>query len=343
VSRLNPSLRLLLPWFALIPVLVGLYGLVPYTYSHLGAGAQLVSVFHAMAIMWERFPDFQHGILVPPICIVLIILRRGELATLIPRGWTPGICIVVLSLLVFWVGRRVDNQYIGFFSIQLLLASVVLWIWGWRWLEALGFPILFLAFAWPLPFLDNLVAFPLRIIMSSASVSLLQTFGVDAIQQGTAIVSAPKPELGLAAGGAFAVDVADPCSGIRSLFALMMVSALYGYFTLRTPAHRLLLFIASIPLAVAGNLARIIGLTVGTIVLGPKIAIGTLEHPSFFHMLSGYAVFAVALAGMMVVSAALNLSLTEIRAHWIRLQSVQTGVSKITRSSSNQTSEPDLY
>ncbi len=289
---------------------------MPYTYSHLGAGAELVSVFHALTIMWERFPDFQHGMLVPPLCAVLIYLRRKELATLPLRGWAPGLLLVILSLAVYWAGRRVDNQYTGFLSLQLLLATLVLWIGGWRWLAALAFPIAFLTFAWPLPFLDNLVAFPLRVAMSWASVFILRVFGLDAIQQGTAIISAPQISLGLGPGGAFAVDVADPCSGIRSLFALTMVSALYGYFSLKSPWKRLALFLSAIPLAVAGNLARILCLTFGTIVLGPETAIGTLEHPSLFHSVAGYVVFIVALFGMLALTALLNSQPHELRQRW---------------------------
>jgi len=52
---------------------------------------------------------------------------------------------------------------------------------------------------------------------------------------------------------------------------------------------------------VAGNFARIIMLTLGTITLGPEVAIGSLEEPTTFHMLSGFLVFAVALGGMLGV------------------------------------------
>jgi exosortase/archaeosortase family protein len=55
------------------------------------------------------------------------------------------------------------------------------------------------------------------------------------------------------------------------------------------------------PLAVAGNFARIIMLTLGTITLGPETAIGSMEEPSLFHQASGFLVFGVALGGMLGV------------------------------------------
>jgi exosortase/archaeosortase family protein len=67
------------------------------------------------------------------------------------------------------------------------------------------------------------------------------------------------------------------------------------------PWQKWVVFLSSIPLAVAGNFARIIMLTLGTITLGPEVAIGSIEEPTTFHMLSGFLVFAVALGGMLGV------------------------------------------
>jgi exosortase/archaeosortase family protein len=93
----------------------------------------------------------------------------------------------------------------------------------------------------------------------------------------------------------------------------MMVSALYGYFTQKGVWRKAVLFLSSIPLAIAGNLARIIMLTVGTIAMGAETAIGTLEKPTFFHMMAGYVVFAVALAGMLGVGWLINADLSSLR------------------------------
>jgi exosortase/archaeosortase family protein len=110
--------------------------------------------------------------------------------------------------------------------------------------------------------------------------------------------------LGIPAGKKFAVDVADPCSGIRSLFSLMMASALYGHMAMKNWWQKWILFLCSAPLAIAGNLARILMLTIGTIVFGAEFAIGksALSEPSWFHMAAGYLVFFVALGGMIAIS-----------------------------------------
>ncbi|MFZ4387861.1 MAG: exosortase/archaeosortase family protein, partial [Chthoniobacterales bacterium] len=139
------------------------------------------------------------------------------------------------------------------------------------------------------------------------------------LQQGTAIVSAPDFAAGLAAGQRFAVDVANPCSGIRSLFALMMVGALFAHFTLKGAWRKWILFLCTPPLAVMGNLARILMLTIGTVAFGSDFALGKnpLEHPSWFHMTAGYLVFIVALCGMMGIGSLLNRDWKSIFGRWI--------------------------
>lgn len=279
-----------------------LYAKNPYA---AGYGADPVTILHFANTLWKG-EDWQHCYLVPIAFVGMIWFNRKNLPTAsFTKSWS-GLALVVLGLFVYWVGFRADNVFIGYASFQLLTGGMILWLLGWEWAKALFVPWAFLIFLYPLTFLDNLIAFPLRMAMSQASVQVLNLIGIGCIKSGTAILSAPEPLAGLRAGERFSVDVADPCSGIRSLFALMMVSALYGYFTQKTMWRKAVLFLSSIPLAIAGNLARIIMLTLGTITMGAEIAIGTLEKPTFFHMLAGYLVFGVALGGMLGVSRLIN-------------------------------------
>ena len=265
-----------------------------------GYGAMRVNMFHFMSYVWKT-PEWEHCWLVPLAVIGLIIYRRKTLAEIPVAGSWLGLVALVGSFFVYWVGYLADNVYLGYAALIGIVGSAVLWMLGWKWLKALSFPIAFLVFMFPLPFMDNFLAFPLRIFMSTVSVGFLNLIGLSCLQSGTAIVSAPDFAAGLAQGQRFAVDVADPCSGIRSLFALMMVSALYGYLVMDRPWKKWVIFLSSIPLAVAGNFARIIMLTLGTITLGPETAIGSLEEPTLFHQASGFLVFGVALGGMLGV------------------------------------------
>ncbi|MCS7009180.1 MAG: exosortase/archaeosortase family protein, partial [Chthoniobacterales bacterium] len=231
-------------------------------------------------------------------------------------------------LLLYWAGERVDNHYIGYAAMQILVCAWILLGFGWKYLLALLFPWLFLFFLWPLIFLETYLAFPLRLVMSEVSVQVLNWIGIDAMKVGTAIVSAPDEIAGLKAGERFSVDVADPCSGIRSLFALMMVSALYGFFTFREWWKHLLIFLSSIPLAIAGNLFRILLLTVGTLVFGTEFAIGKgIDEPSAYHMIAGFFVFMVAIGGMLIIGWAMNFSWVEFFRGLMRMKKSGAGLS----------------
>ncbi len=285
-------------------VFVVLYGFVDFSS---GYNENRVPVLGFARQMW-KLEDWQHCWFVPLASFAIIWMERKKLATLAVKGTWMGFPVVLLALAIFWFGYQADVIYFGYISAQLLIAGLILFFFGWQWMRALAFPWLFLIFMWPLLFLADKIGFPLRMIMSKASAGALNALGVPVTLQGTAILSAPTAfsQQPLAVGERFSVDVANPCSGIRSLFALMMVSALIGYFMTQGWWRRWFIFGCSLPLAVLGNLCRILMLVFGTILFGPQIAIGTEANPSFFHMLSGYVVFIVALFGMLGIVRLLN-------------------------------------
>ncbi len=304
LSRQETIQRFAGPVLTGLAVLTALYLLLPYASGY--ADARIPIFTFAYRLWNNNSGDWEHCYLVPFGVIAMIWYSRKSLLQLAVNGSWVGLTVLLLGLFVYWVGFRADNVYIGYGSFMIVFAGLILWLLGLKWMWALFYPWAFSVFVFPLTFLDNLVAFRLRMVMSEASVAVLNFIGIATVKSGTAILSAPNAVAGLRAGEAFSVDVADPCSGIRSLFALMMVSALYGYFTQNLFWKRAILFFCSIPLAVIGNLARIIMLTIGTIVMGPEVAIGSLEHPTVFHMVAGYLVFVVALGGMLGVNWLLN-------------------------------------
>ena len=286
-------------------VVIGLYGFIPYNF---GFESKARSVFEMLQRFWTdpSTADWHHGMIVPLISVGLILHRAKELEKVViqPSGW--GVLGVVAALVLFWVGYKIDITIVGFLSLQMMIGGLILWLFGWEMMKAVAFPYAFLMFAYPFYFLDTILAFPLRGLMCQMSQFFLNLVGVDTLRVGTALVSAPDYAKGLAQGQRFALDVATPCSGIRSLFALMMVSALYGHLTLQKGWQKWVLFLLSPALAVLGNFARMVMLTLGTILLGSAVAIGTEEHPTTFHMAAGFFVFVVALGGMVGLSRILQ-------------------------------------
>jgi exosortase len=313
-------------------VLVLLFGLVKYS---LGYGQIRETIFNAVYAQWQ-LEDWGHCMMVPFAAAFIVYLERAKLKAVPMVGSDAGFWILLAGFFIYWFGFKADDIYFSYAAAQILLAGLVMWFGGWGWMRVLAFPWLFLVFMWPLLFLESFISFPLRLTVSHAGVVVLNLMGIPSILNGTGILSAADPLQHLAQGDKFAVDVALPCSGMRSLFALMMVSALYGYFTLKASWARLTLFLVSIPFAIAGNICRIVMLTAGTMIMGSEHAIGSLEHPSFFHMLAGYVVFLVALGGMVLVAGMLG------QVGTVRVSEKQSSVIRAPKPAESQ-NEGDLY
>jgi len=245
--------------------------------------------------------DFSYCLFVPPIVTYLIYMRWDRIARQPVQGINGALGLIIFSLFLYWLGLRTEMQVVGYAAMQLLMAGIILWLWGWNVFHQLLFPWAFFVFFWPLPFLDSTVAFPLRMIMSHLAFDILHLVGIPTILNGTALVSAPDPVSGLQLGERFRIDIADPCSGIRSLFALMMIAALYANLFIPKLWQQWVVFLCSVPLTVIGNLARVLILIEGSILFGPAFAVGTYDEPSKFHEGAGFMVYGVALGLELVV------------------------------------------
>ena len=294
--------RWLLPLGTVLVFLVVLLFCIPYSQS-LGDTKEPLGI-----LVWRlgtsggtTAMDYSYCLFVPLIVGYLVFIRKEKIAGEPVQGSNAAMGLIVFGLLLYWLGTRAELQYIGYVAVQLLLAGVILWLWGWAVFRKLLFPWAFLAFLWPLPFLEPIVAFPLRMVMSHMATVALNIIGIPSIQNGTGLLSAADPVRGLPVGARFEIDIADPCSGLRSLFALLMCSALYSYLFLPKLWQQWLVFLSAFPLAIVGNLVRVLMLTIGSILFGAAFAIGPFDKPSLFHEAAGFVVFAVALGSEFIL------------------------------------------
>jgi exosortase len=224
------------------------------------------------------------------------------------KGSSWGLSLLVFSAILYYAGFKANSFYFGIASVQLFLAGSVLWVFGWQYARKLFFPWLILCFSWPLLFLEDTIAFRLRLVMVECASWVLNVLGVETLVEGTSLVSAPDIGSGKEPGDVFCLKVDGPCSGMRSLFALMMVSALFSYFREASVLRRVVLFATSIPLAVLANLVRLLILLAATAIFGQDFAVGNAEKEvSTFHFLSGIAVFVVALAGLQAIAGLMRI------------------------------------
>jgi exosortase len=158
-------------------------------------------------------------------------------------------------------------------------------------LRELRFPLLVLLLAIPFPaIVFNQITFPLQLIASRLASEILPYLGVPVLQEGN-VIELPVMKL----------EVAEACSGIRSLMSLFTLAVFYGYFLEKTSARRVILALASIPIAVAANVARIVGTGLCVQYWDPQKALG------FFHEFSGWVMFVVSLCCLYLVHRVMRL------------------------------------
>jgi exosortase len=240
---------------------------------------------------WYTIPDYSHGFLVPFFALFLLWDKRKLLSQIpIKQTWT-GLPLVLFGVAVLVLGVYGVDLFTARFSFVFLLAGLIWTLFGAAMLRELRFPLLVLVLAIPFPtIIFNQITFPLQLMASSIASSILPMLGVPTLHEGN-IIQLPIMKL----------EVAEACSGIRSLMSLFTLAIFYGYFLERTTTRRVILALASIPIAVAANVARIVGTGLCVQYWDPDKAVG------FFHEFSGWVMFVISLGLLYLVHRAMRL------------------------------------
>ena len=251
------------------------------------------SILARLFLQWvgpARDPNFEHGIFVPFFALFVLWQDRKRLST-IPRvaSWT-GLPLVVLGLLTLMLGVLGAENFLSRGSLLILLAGLIVLFQGWTFFRAVLFPWAFLILMIPVPNLIlQQVTFPLQLYAAKLATGLLDLVGVPVLRQGNVIVLASMP-----------LDVAEACSGIRSLLTLVTLAIIYGYLMETRIWVRVLLAISAVPIAVAANSFRIFGTGLLVQYWDPDKAEG------FFHSFSGWLIFVVALVLLFAVHSMIS-------------------------------------
>lgn len=261
-----------------------------------------VLLYHHIAIKlvsdWYNLPDFSHGFLIPFFAAFLLWDKRDEIrATPIDPSWA-GITLVVLGLFELLLGVFGADLFLQRTSFVLLTAGIIWTLLGKAMLGRVKFVLFVLLLAIPLPtILFNQITFPLQLLASDFASHLLAFANVPVLQDGNVIQLPALP-----------LEVAEACSGIRSLMSLFTVAVIYGYFLEKETWRRVVLAASSLPIAVAANVARIFGTGLCVQYWDPDKALG------FFHEFSGWLMFLVSLSCLYLVHLALRLVAGESRS-----------------------------
>ncbi len=227
---------------------------------------------------WNNNPDYSHGFLVPFLSVFFIWERWNDLSEELPIPSIWGIGLLSLGLFSLVVGLIGAELYVQRMSLIVVISGLVLLILGWKYLWLLSLPIAFLIFMIPLPaIIVNTIAFPLQLFAAQTATFCLFSLGIPVLREGNLIMLASTT-----------LEVAEACSGLRSLLSLLALGTVYGYFSQNVLWKRWMLVGLSIPIAIIANAARVSGTGILAHYFGDEAAEG------FYHTFEGWLVFVVA-------------------------------------------------
>ncbi|MCZ6800216.1 MAG: exosortase/archaeosortase family protein [Nitrospirae bacterium] len=263
----------------LITILVGLIAALYY------------KVLLALGMHWYDDPDYSHGFLVPLLSGYFIWERWNRIQGLNVRPSIWGIPLLGFGVLMLVIGTIGAELYTQRASLIVVIAGLVLLILGRDIFVSVSFPLAFLIFMIPLPaIVVNTIAFPLQIFASQTAAFCLFNLGIPVLREGN-LIFLPGVTL----------EVAEACSGLRSLLSLLTLGAVYGYFSQRVIWKRWALVALSIPIAIVANAVRVLG----TGILANKWGVWAAE--GFYHTFEGWLVFVVALILLVICGTALSV------------------------------------
>ena len=239
-------------------------------------GALAFREWGEMAHQWWNIDTYNHILLVPLISIWLVSLKREALFAQVPRGWGPGLALVAASLALWLAGRMTGINLLAHAGAVAALQSAVLAIIGPRAALLLALPIAYAAFL--VPFGDEIIP-PLQAITAKIAIALTVWSGVPAVIDGL-YIDTPA--------GLFIV--AEECSGVKFLIAMVAFAVLLAFTRFATWKRRAVLFAAALIVPILANGVRAWGTIFIAQSAGMEFAAG------FDHIFYGWIFFAIVLA-----------------------------------------------
>ncbi len=240
---------------------------------------------------WYNDPNYSHGFLIIPISVWLIWRKRKDLQNVPIETSKWGIPVILGSLALFILGTAGAEFFTTRVSFVGLLFGITLYLAGYRFVREIWFAYFFLLFMIPVPYILYYTAtFPLQLLGSKVASGVLTVIGIPHLRQGN-IIHLPDN---------YSLEVAEACSGLRSLVTLLALGALLAYWTQNYKWKAMVLFLITIPIAIAANIFRICVTAIGAYGISHAVA------EDYIHELSGTIVFMFSLVCLLIISALLK-------------------------------------
>lgn len=242
---------------------------------------------------WNPGMNQEHSKLVPLISLGLVWYHRTEIKNARKSGSNQGLLFLAIGIVLFLLSARCLQPRFALASVPFLVYGSVLYVWGREVARIVLFACAFLIFTIPVAAVEQ-GTFRLQFIVTDIVGFLSNFVGIKIQAIGTTLT---------AADGSFNFQIAEGCSGIRSLTAMAMITAIYVHLTQDRLWKKVIIFAFSIVFAIVGNIGRIFTVILVAKFVNPKLASG------IYHEYSGFLFFPIALIAMVLFSKLINL-------HW---------------------------
>jgi len=241
-------------------------------------------VLSDLVAQWFNDENMGYAFFVPLVAGYVIWLDRARILETPVKPCWPALALVAWGFLQMLLGLLGALSVLSRTALVVTMVGVVWTIAGTAMVRALLFPIILLFFMVPIPlYVYQRMTIPLQSLATNLAAFGLDSLGIPVSQDGNVLTLPDQRSL----------DVVDACSGIRSLLSLTFLSLAYGrLFETRTWV-KIALFVATIPIAIACNAARVT-LTGILTEYKPEIAEG------IYHAFEGWVIFMFELAALLV-------------------------------------------
>jgi exosortase len=247
------------------------------------------SVVPGLIWQWSYDYNYSHGYLIVPLAAYFAWERRHRFMDTPSRGTNWGLIVIIGSLLTLATGVLGVELFLMRVSLLGTLSGIVLFFFGWNRLRVMAFPLAFLILMIPLPaIVFNQLTFPLQLVASRFGEMLVRAAGIAVARDGNVLVL-----------DNITLQVAEACSGIRSLVSLLTLGIVFAYLADTRAWVRTVIVASTVPTAIVANGFRVAGTAVASHYYGAAAAEG------FFHEFSGWLLFIVAFAIMVLLHRAL--------------------------------------
>ena len=241
-----------------------------------GLFAVTLREWSAMAHQWWNIDTYSHILLILPILAWLVWIRRDEVARVEARGWWPGFLCCLLGLAICFVGRSADINLIAQLGVIVAFQGATFGIVGLRVGLILAFPLAYMFFL--VPFGDEIIP-PLQYVTAEMATALTRFSGVETVADGIHIDTP---------AGLFIV--AEECSGVKFLVAMVALGVLVAYSCFASWKRRILFLLACVIVPIVANGIR----AWATIFIAQYV--GAEAAGSFDHIVYGWFFFGIVIA-----------------------------------------------